>query len=111
MAYYRLEYFTRPKGDISAKELDRFNDKVVREIILNRPIRGLEVHFLRTQLGLSLEKFGRILDINSTTILKWEKKEKDRLSKSNEVYFRLVLGNELDIELSADIEELLPKVG
>lgn len=63
------------------------------------PIKGAEVQFLRKSLGLSMEKFGKLLGLSAPAILKWERARTKRLSPINEVAVRALMADQLDIEL------------
>ncbi|NOT77589.1 MAG: hypothetical protein HOP07_01150 [Bacteriovoracaceae bacterium] len=77
---------------------------ILREKI---PLRGIEVHFLRKVIGLSMEKFARKLGLSSGTIFHWEKNEFVRLSIVNELAVRSFTAEALDIEISGKFSELL----
>lgn len=71
------------------------------------PLRGLEVHFLRKVIGLSMEKFACRLGLSSGTIFHWEKNELDRLSTVNELAVRSFAAEELGVEISGKFSELI----
>lgn len=71
------------------------------------PLRGLEVHFLRKVMGLSMEKFAGKLGLSSGTIFHWEKDELERLSTVNELAVRSFVAEELGVEISGKFSELL----
>lgn len=71
------------------------------------PLRGLEVHFLRKVIGLSMEKFAGRLGLSSGTIFHWEKNELDRLSTVNELAVRSFAAEELGVEISGKFSELI----
>lgn len=71
------------------------------------PLRGIEVHFLRKVVGLSMEKFANKLGLTSGTIFHWEKSEMDRLSLVNEIAVRTFMAEELGVEISGKFSELI----
>jgi len=71
------------------------------------PLRGLEVHFLRKVIGLSMEKFAGRLGLSSGTIFHWEKDELERLSTVNELAVRSFAAEELGIEISGKFSDLI----
>jgi hypothetical protein len=81
--------------DIAAIELE-IAGEIVRQGI---PIKGAEVQFLRKSLGLSLEKFGKLLGLSAPAVLKWERARTKRLAPINEVAVRALMAEKLDIEL------------
>jgi len=81
--------------DIAAIELE-IAGEIVRQGI---PIKGAEVQFLRKSLGLSLEKFGKLLELSAPAVLKWERARTKRLAPINEVAVRALMAEKLDIEL------------
>lgn len=62
---------------------------------------------LRAALELSLEKFARKLGLTSGTIYRWERAHAERLSSVNEVAVRLLLAEELGIELPTKFSKLI----
>jgi DNA-binding transcriptional regulator YiaG len=81
--------------DIAAIELE-IAGEIVRQGI---PIKGAEVQFLRKSLGLSLDKFGKLLELSAPAVLKWERARTKRLAPINEVAVRALMAEKLDIEL------------
>ena len=71
------------------------------------PLRGLEVHFLRKVIGLSMEKFAGRLGLSSGTIFHWEKDELERLSTVNELAVRSFAAEELGVEISGKFSDLI----
>jgi DNA-binding transcriptional regulator YiaG len=71
------------------------------------PLRGIEVHFLRKVIGLSMEKFAGRLGLSSGTIFHWEKNELERLSTVNELAVRSFVAEELGIEISGKFSDLI----
>jgi DNA-binding transcriptional regulator YiaG len=68
--------------------------------------RGAEVQFLRKALGLSLDKFGRMLGLSGPAILKWERAREKRLHPLNEVAVRALLAEKLEIPLEGKFSTL-----
>jgi DNA-binding transcriptional regulator YiaG len=61
-------------------------EKVVAKLIIQEkvPIRGVEFHFLRKVLGLSLGRIGAELGISAPAVLKWERAPKKRFDRKRE---------------------------
>ncbi len=86
-----------------------FLEKMAVEAILKEriPLRGIEVHFLRKVVGLSLEKFAGKLGLSSGTVFHWEKAENDRISTVNELAVKSLVAELLEIEISGKYSQLL----
>ena len=69
-------------------------------------LRGAEIRFLRKTLGLSLERFGRLLGLTAPAILKWERTREKRLDPTNEVSVRALMAELLDIPLDGKFSVL-----
>lgn len=83
--------------DIKVSLIERdIAGEIVRQGI---PIRGAEVQFLRKSLGLSMDRFGKLLGISAPAILKWERARTKRLEPINEVAVRALMAEQLGIEL------------
>ena len=111
--YSGLEYVyvTLKKDSISIEDALRIDYKIAKEIVKHKPLRGKEILFLRKQLNLSCSKLSVSLNgaFDASTIAKWEKKEEDRLSPSNEMYMRVFFSEQLKVKLNAKNNELIPK--
>jgi len=87
-------------GDVIEADLALIEREIAREIVLQGiPIRGAEVQFLRKSLGLSMERFGRLLGLSAPAILKWERARKKRLQPTNEVAVRALMAEQLNISV------------
>ena len=87
-------------GEVLAVELSAIERGIACEIVRQGiPIRGAEVQFLRKSLGLSMEKFGRLLGISAPAVLKWERARTKRLDPINEVAVRALMAEQLNVEL------------
>lgn len=87
-------------GEALAVELALIERDIAREIVSQGiPLRGAEVQFLRKSLGLSMEKFGKLLGLSAPAILKWERARTRRLAPVNEVAVRALMAEHLDIEM------------
>jgi DNA-binding transcriptional regulator YiaG len=87
-------------GKVMAVDLNVIERDIAGEIVRQGvPIRGAEVQFLRKSLGLSMEKFGRLLTLSAPAILKWERARTKRLGPINEVAVRALMAEQLDIEM------------
>ncbi len=87
-------------GEAIDADLMLIERDVAREIVRQGvPIRGAEVQFLRKSLGLSLQRFGGMLDLTGPAILKWERARSKRLEPTNEVAVRALMAEYLGIAL------------
>jgi putative transcriptional regulator len=87
-------------GDAIDADLGRIEKEIASEIVRRGvPIRGAEVRFLRKTLGLSLERFGRLLGLTAPAILKWERAREKRLDPTNEVSVRALVAELMNILL------------
>ena len=87
------------------KALERF---VARAILgQRRPLRGAEVHFLRSVLGMSQKQLGSRLSYSDVAILKWERNKSKRLDPVNEVAVRALMAGLFGIELPGTFDALL----
>jgi transcriptional regulator with XRE-family HTH domain len=94
-------------GDILAADPATIENEVAREIICQGvPIRGAEVQFLRKCLGLSMERFGRLLGLSAPAILKWERAREKRLQLPNEIAVRVLIAEALNISLDGKLSTL-----
>lgn len=94
-----------PVIDLDPSILDRLAAiAVIQEKI---PLRGIEVHFLRKVIGLSMERFASKLGLSAGTIFHWEKAEFERLATVNELAVRSFVAEELMVEISGKFSELL----
>ena len=57
------------------------------------------MQFLRKSLGLSMEKFARLLGLSAPAILKWERAGTKRLEPISEVAVRALPAEQLGIEM------------
>ena len=87
-------------GEVLAVDLALIERDITREIVRQGiPLRGAEVQFMRKSLGLSMEKFGRLLGISAPAIFKWERARTRRLAPINEVAVRALMVEQLGIEM------------
>ena len=88
--------------------LKKLELQVARAIIFQRrPIRGSEVLFLRSVLGMSLKQLGAKLGYSDVAILKWERSKLKRLDPVNEVAMRALMAGLFEIKLLGTFESLL----
>lgn len=91
-----------------AEVLKKVEIQVARAILLlRRPIRGAEVLFLRSVLGMSQRQLGTKLGYSDVAILKWERNKKKRLDPVNEVAMRALMAGLFEIKLLGTFEALL----
>jgi len=95
--------------------ISRPNDlmRVVARAIIHKPYRltGKEVRFLRKHLGMTAEKFSHLLDVDKTTVSKWENDD-DKVGAQSDRLIRL-LSTILDPNLRTEQQkavELLPRI-
>lgn len=72
-----------------------------------RPIRGIEVLFFRSVLGMSQKQLGSHLGYSDVAILKWERNKTKRLDPVNEVAVRSLMAQLFEIPLSGRFDALL----
>ena len=90
-----------PHGDVIDADPGLIEKEIAAEIVRRGvPIRGAEVRFLRKSLGLSLERFGRMLGLSAPAIMKWERARERRLDPTNEVSVRALMAENLGIALA-----------
>ena len=111
--YGGLEYVfvTLKKGKISIEAALEIDCKIAKEIVRHKPLRGKEILFLRKQLKLSCAKLSVKLNgtFDASTISKWERKQEDRLSPSNEMYMRVFFSEQFKVKVNAINNELVPE--
>jgi DNA-binding transcriptional regulator YiaG len=88
--------------------------RVVALALIGKPhrLRGEEVRFLRSFLGMTADKFSRFVHVDRTTLSKWENGE-DPVGAQSDLLIRmlaLALGDGLQEKTSAAIEGF-PKIG
>jgi DNA-binding transcriptional regulator YiaG len=76
--------------------------QVARAIISSAiPLRGREVAFLRSVLGLSQRALGELLGYSDVAILKWERAASKRLDLPNEIAVKVLLARRLGISVTS----------
>jgi DNA-binding transcriptional regulator YiaG len=110
--YAGLEYVfvTVEKNSIAIEAALEIDYKIAKEVVKHKPLRGKEILFLRKQLKLSCAKLSLLLNgaFDASTISKWEKKQDDRLSPSNEMYMRVFFSEQLKVKVKATNSDLIP---
>jgi DNA-binding transcriptional regulator YiaG len=85
-------------GEVLDADLAVIEREIASEIVRQGiPIRGAEVRFLRKSLGMSMERFGRLLGLSPPAILKWERESQKRLHPTNEVAVRALMAEQLGV--------------
>lgn len=85
-------------GEVLDTDLAVIEREIASEIVRQGiPIRGAEVRFLRKSLGMSMERFGRLLGLSPPAILKWERESQKRLHPTNEVAVRALMAEQLGV--------------
>ncbi len=91
-----------------AEVLKKIELQVARALLsLRRPIRGAEVLFFRSVLGMSQKQLGSRLGYSDVAILKWERNKLKRLDPVNEVAVRALMAGLFEIKLLGTFEALL----
>ena len=110
--YGGLEYVViKTKKDSIPFDLSKkIEHEIAIKILQFYPIRGKELFFLRKMIGLSCSKMSTEMggDIDPSTISRFERKQDERLSPINEVYFRSYFLEKLEIKMDAKRSKLLP---
>lgn len=92
---------------VHAQVLSKIEKQVARELIIQRfPVRGLEVEYFRSVLGLSARDFAQKLGLSHVSVLKWEKAKQKPLDLVNEVAVKALVAGLLGLRLPASIESL-----
>ena len=93
---------------VDASVLKRIEELVATHIVAERvPIRGAEVAFLRKTFGYSLGRLGAELGFSSAGILKWERADRKRLDRVNEIAMRTWAAEKLGLKIPALFSKLL----
>jgi DNA-binding transcriptional regulator YiaG len=83
---------------------------IARKLIEARiPIRGCEVRFLRSALGMSLKDWGQQFGMSAAGVQKWEKQKFKRLAPANEAAVRSFCGEHLQIAVDGKWSMLVSK--
>lgn len=91
-----------------AETLQKVEYLVARALITERrPLRGAEVRFFRSILGMSQKQLGAKLGYSDVAILKWERKKSKRLDPVNEVALRALMAGLFDVKLLGTFDSLL----
>jgi DNA-binding transcriptional regulator YiaG len=91
-----------------AEVLQTVERLVARAILTRRrPLRGAEVYFLRSVLGISQKVLGARLGYSDVAILKWERNKTKRLDPVNEVAVRALMAGYFGIKLLGTFDALL----
>lgn len=90
--------------DMKPKDLEILAAKAIIRHFL--PIRGREVHLMRSAIGMSLEKFARLFDLSAGTVLNWERALDARLSIPNELAVRLCIAEKFALAIPSDYSKL-----
>jgi len=93
--------------------LDELMRTVVVAVVCSpSPLRGTDVRFLRKYIGMTAEEFARLLNVDKTTVSKWEN-DRDPVGNQSDRLIRLIvigLGDGLEAKLKAVVGNL-PKIG
>lgn len=96
-------------GELISAEVSGSVERMVARALLERgvPLRGAEVQFLRTVLGISQRQLGELLGYSGVAILKWERSKARRLDRVNEVAVRALMADRYDVKIDTSWESLL----
>lgn len=76
---------------VSITSADELHQVIAREIVVSdRPIRGMELRFLRSLLDVSQSDLAKILKSSRPTIARWESKSKDPIKGAADTALRLL---------------------
>src|SRR5277367_1682786 len=90
-------------GLISASVMQEMEKKVGRALLIHRvPIRGREIEYFRSVLGMAQREFAKLFNVSQVAILKWEREKLKRLSLSNEIAFRAIMAKQFDVRLTSE---------
>src|SRR3989338_4808341 len=90
-----------------AETLKKVERLVVRALLIQRrPLRGIEVLFFRSVLGMSQKQLGSRLSYSDVAILKWERNKAKRLDPVNEVAMRALMAGIFGIKLEGTFDAL-----
>lgn len=103
--YVESERFGRGTDAEVLKSVER---QVARAVLSQRrPLRGAEVYFLRSVLGMSQKQLGSHLGYSDVAILKWERNKTKRLEPVNEVALRALMAGLFGIKIPGTFDALL----
>jgi DNA-binding transcriptional regulator YiaG len=91
-----------------AETLRKVEQQVARALLTERrPLRGTEVMFFRSVLGMSQKQLGARLGYSDVAILKWERNKTRRLEPVNEVALRALMAELFEVKLQGTFQALL----
>lgn len=82
-----------------SKQVERLASHAI--LAAGLPIRGREVAYYRSILGLSLKQFGSLLGYSDVAILKWERAKDKRLERVNEIAVRVLIAQRMGFSLDS----------
>ena len=103
--YVKSVRFGRGTDAEVLKVVERFVARAV--LTQRRPLRGAEILFFRSILGLSQKALGARLGYSDVAILKWERNKTKRLDPVNEVAVRALMAGYFGIKLLGTFDALL----
>jgi len=90
---------------IDSKTIQQIESSVAKALIQrNLPIRGQEVMYLRSILGLSQRDFAKELGLSHVAIFKWERAKKKPLDRVNEIAVKVFISGQLSLKITASLE-------
>ena len=103
--YVESKRFGRGTDSAVLKSLEQL---IARKLLVDRiPLRGTEVLFFRSVLGMSQKQLGLRLGYSDVAILKWERNKLKRLEPVNEVAVRALMAGFFGVKLLGTFDTLL----
>lgn len=91
-----LSYLKTDGKEISEKESQLISQAIIKSDVA---LKGEEVAFIRKSLKLSYDKFSKLLGVNASTVLRWEKNKSKGVSAPNSLAIRSACSSKMGIEL------------
>jgi transcriptional regulator with XRE-family HTH domain len=84
--------------------------QVIAEGIVGLPVKmtGLELRFLRTEMGLTQEGLAEVLKVKPLSVSRWERG--DPISDASEMLIRLLAIDRLELNVKMDVDEVSSRV-
>lgn len=111
-----FEYRDSPHGRlVKINDRDGLHGAIARWIVTNPArLRGQEVRFLRSMLGLSQEGFGKLLDQSRASVARWEGEPDKAITAGSDRWLRVVYAKRAEgdnavcklVDLLTELDEL-----
>lgn len=90
---------------IDSSIIEQMERLVAKELIIAQiPLRGMEVHFLRSIFGMSQRDFAEKLGLSHVAVFKWEKAKTKHLDIVNEIAVKVLVAGMLGLKIPASID-------